>query len=1325
MNQKHRILTNIGKDKTVTVNLEQKFDLLEILSLKFTQYDVYTSLCADYGVVCGRVSVNNGFGVPNARVSIFIPLKQEDEDDPVISALYPFKSTQDKNDSGYRYNLLPSRKQHGGHEPTGTFPDQKDILTREEYLEVYEKYYKYTVKTNSSGDFMIWGVPLGEQTIHVDVDLSDMGCFSLRPYDFIRNGFGVDSFKNTHSFKSSQDIDSLPQIVSFDKTIDVVPFWGNIDLCELGITRTDFDLSNQGVKVEPKAFLIGGTYTDTSKNSINKNCQPRRKMGRKCDLTTSTGTIEAIRFTTEKDVDSRPVLEEYDLNEDIPEDGGFVFSVPMNMDYVFTNEFGENEITNDSNKGIPTSACYRFRFNLGDEGKERTRKVASYIVPNIREYSTQIDQSYTFSTNWKEYPTLAVSSDSNRGILYNDFGQYYPRDYFYRLTYGKVYTVSSFQNSYFKGNTFSNDRYVGIKEIVPSEEEDCSDNVVTPPVNFGIRNFTFSLLIADVLLFFEHLINLVTLTLFNTLAIVFHDFADAVDFRPIRFLARSVRKFAYTLQSAGQRQLYLITYPECEECNGENDYGTSIAGSSSKDYCVVGQGQIQGSISGTERVDYNSASIYPGTSNYSWSGAVHNLGTMHPEVRVYIDNGLGGYTQLIDYNYTDPGTVPSNSFYKTGITTNSMDIVFTFVDPQVGYVEFSSDDSSNLLLNITNYTQQPCTGGTSTAIINNADFISRQNDYGLIVSGSTSAVIELDGTDNLISTDGTSLFLKDSTNSFSENTLYTVFIVDLNSVPPSIDTLLESGCQLYDTPYDEGIVRYYYIGSGRTVSYVYQPDITSTNISNRNEPLVKEYRGTNFTSITPSGESEFSNGVFYFIPATQDNIQLYEYLKEYRRRKRVSKLFCGGIVNYSFIDNWLSGSLYFFQFKGRKGKYCEDVIRYVGPQDKYYYRSAIYTNESSWGVSKGIYGRTLGRPTTLVDLGPRDEFIKEICVDSTLDPNCSVSRSIGPTSFQSFGELLGLAINYRMDVSNNTFDIKDFFDNTGFKFTNKVFDGDITQLISINNEAGIQEFDLQSPKYLGYSYQVLDPDIYPQVFKPNGYWGALPVTFEFDEDGERVRACLNEPTHLANDGVTYIQGRLTESSQKVPFFLWDKKGTGFGGTNEATSDNQSWDYTQVQVQPLQGMTYAYNLNNSSDDSSDRYLLLPMTYDFSGLTVNTGNATNDVEFDAVIDGNIFPVGYHDYDSEYPGFTVLAVTSGSTVSPITGTLYTRYSHAGTWNSQPWDYTDDFIIRKTQDYYSGTKQILSTPFMFYFGLKAGKTGLDKFVQMFGPKGAFPSAE
>ena len=58
-----------------------------------------------------------------------------------------------------------SKKEYGGHTPTGTFPDREDVLTRKEVLQVYEKYYKYTVKTNSSGDFMIVGVPLGQQKV--------------------------------------------------------------------------------------------------------------------------------------------------------------------------------------------------------------------------------------------------------------------------------------------------------------------------------------------------------------------------------------------------------------------------------------------------------------------------------------------------------------------------------------------------------------------------------------------------------------------------------------------------------------------------------------------------------------------------------------------------------------------------------------------------------------------------------------------------------------------------------------------------------------------------------------------------------------------------------------------------------------------------------------------------------------------------------------------------------------------------------------------------------------------------------------------------------
>jgi len=1231
MIQKHRISTNIGKDQILKVELKQDFDLLEILSLKFTQKDIYTSLCADYGVVCGRITVNNGLGVPNARISIFIPLDETDEQDPVISTLYPFKTVNDKNENNYRYNLLPSRKQHGGHEPTGTFFDQSDILTREEVLEVYEKYYKYTVKTNSAGDFMIWGVPLGEQTIHVDLDLSDIGCFSFRPYDFIKQGLGPDQFKNTYTFKSSVDLDSLPQVVSFNKSIEVYPFWGNEDICEIGLTRTDFDLSEVGVKIEPKAFFIGGTYTDSGKNSVNKNCTPRRKMGRKCDLITKTGTIEAIRYTPVKDDSNRPTLEVYDIQEDIPEDGSFVFPVPMNMDYIFTNEFGENEITNDTNKGVPTSACYRFRFSLDDSGNARVRKTGNFLVPNIREYANDIDKSYAFSTNYSDYPTDAVSNNSDRGMLYNELGQYYPRDYFYRMTYNKVYTMSTFQNIFYNGNSFSNDRYVGLKEIVPADEEDCSSEIVTPPVNFGKKNFTFTLLIADILLFFEQLINLVTLTFFNTLAKVFHSFADATDFWPIRRLSRTIRKFAYSIQDSTQRTLYLISYPECEECNGDNEYGTQGGQGSNLDYCEVGTLNIAGSSDQGNRLLDASSFVF---------------------------------------------SIPDNGLCST----------------------------------------------TATPITDVTDFISRQSDY-LLTYGSihvqlTSSSFQYDPV-----TSGYTF--NDTGEYFSDDSSYSVVISDKNhtSAPFSVTVPLETGCELYDVPYNENLVSTYYIGTGRTPSSTYSAgmDITATKISDSGYQLPTNYDGDSYTPLTPSGYCEFSNGAFIIIPGSLSTLRLFNILKEYRKRKRVGKLFCGGIVNYSFVDNWLSGSLYFFLFKAKGGSYCDNIIKHIPSEDKYYYRSAIYRNESSWGDSgKNTF---IGRPTTMVDLGPRDEFIKEICIDPSLDPNCSVTRQIGPTSFKSFGEIMGLAINYRLDVSNGEHDINDFFNNGGFSYTPRVFDGDLLQLISINNEVGIEEFDLQNPRYLGYSYQFLDPELYQQVFK-NGtnVYGPLPITFYLSEDGERVRSCLNEPTHIANDGVTHIQGRLTESSQKVPFFLWDKKGPGFGAYNANTLDDQGWDYGSIQVQPLQGMTYGYNLTNAADDSSDKYLLLPMTYTFSGVTIDTGNATNTVEFD-VIDTSAD--NHTAYDNEFPGFTYLYVSSGTTLNPASGTLYTRYGHSGTWDVKSWDYTDDFIIRKTQDYYTGNKQILSTPFMFYFGLRVGKTGVDKFIQLFGDKGAFTSAE
>ena len=42
---------------------------------------------------------------------------------------------------------------------------------------------------------------------------------------------------------------NLPQIVNQIKDIDVASFWGQEDLCNIGITRSDFDLRDEGMSI--------------------------------------------------------------------------------------------------------------------------------------------------------------------------------------------------------------------------------------------------------------------------------------------------------------------------------------------------------------------------------------------------------------------------------------------------------------------------------------------------------------------------------------------------------------------------------------------------------------------------------------------------------------------------------------------------------------------------------------------------------------------------------------------------------------------------------------------------------------------------------------------------------------------------------------------------------------------------------------------------------------------------------------------------------------------------------------------------------------------
>ena len=402
MPKSYRIRTQVGVDKYINVKLDQDFDFLEILSLKINQSDLYTKVCSDYGVVVGRVVVNGGFGLPNAKVSIFIPLTPEDELNPTISELYPYKTLSDNNDAGYRYNLLPHDPSYSVHAATGTFPNREEVLIDQTYIEVYDKYYKYTVKTNDSGDYMIFGVPIGTQTVFMDVDLSDIGCFSLTPQDLINAGQATETQVNGATFKKSSNLSELPQIKTLNKNIDISPLWGQEDICQIGITRVDFDLTSEAnVTIRPNAIFMGSIISNTNDDALKTSCKPKNDTGNLCDLISGPGQILAIRQTIYPDKNNLPFLEEHKFEQDgkiIDGDGAFLANVPMNLDYIITNEFGEQVISNDPTKGIPTKGRYRFKFKWNNEGGLQNEfQRANFLVPNIKEHGWNSSSNEPFA----------------------------------------------------------------------------------------------------------------------------------------------------------------------------------------------------------------------------------------------------------------------------------------------------------------------------------------------------------------------------------------------------------------------------------------------------------------------------------------------------------------------------------------------------------------------------------------------------------------------------------------------------------------------------------------------------------------------------------------------------------------------------------------------------------------------------------------------------------------------------------------------------------------------------------------------------------------
>jgi hypothetical protein len=592
MGKSYRIKATPGKDQNLVLQVDQDFEQLEILSLKIRQSDVYTRMCSDYGVIAGRVFANNGYGIPKAKLSIFIPVSDQDLQNPTISTIYPYKTLSDTNEDGYIYNLLPYLPSYPGHVATGTFPSRKDNLVDQTAIEIYDKYYKYTVQTNESGDFLIYGVPVGTHTLVMNVDLSDIGQFSMTPHDLIRMGIATTEQVDGVKFKASTNLLELPQIIIINKSIEVSPFWGEEDVCQIGITRTDFDLTaEKNVKIQPTSIFLGSLLSGSNNVALKTNCKAKKNLGDLCQLVTGPGEILAITQTIFNDANGLPILEQAKLpnaGKLIDGDGNWMFDLPMNYNYVTTDEFGNIVISDDPTVGVPTQAKYRFKIKWQQSKSiSEDYKRAYYLVPNLKEKGwtnssadpliigggalSNMIQSYAFDLDWSAYTFGSLNLLNNELLSYINC-----EDRFYLFDYNKVYTVSGLIDNFkFQNNK---ERFIGIKQI---GDLSCDDNVNPFPVNDGVFHTPLLWIILNIVLSIIGVVLLPIIIMYDFVAflinliykIVVKILCELCGIRIIR-----VRPFGWICRSIGldcnmshsllhPLKLPVLTYPDCEACD--------------------------------------------------------------------------------------------------------------------------------------------------------------------------------------------------------------------------------------------------------------------------------------------------------------------------------------------------------------------------------------------------------------------------------------------------------------------------------------------------------------------------------------------------------------------------------------------------------------------------------------------------------------------------------------------------------------------------------------------------------------------------------------
>jgi len=499
-----------SEDKYIKLKLEQDIETLNILSLNISTSDVYQDFNSDYGILIGRVNGNDSVGIPNAKISIFIPLSDADSLDSEISGIYPYTTPRIKNADGKRYNLLPRIGKSdpitgiiAPTQPFGSFPIKEEIVTNIALMNVYKKYYKYTAVTNDSGDYMIFGVPIGTQTVHMSVDITDIGKYSMTPAAMVVNlGYSPNLFNaNKTRIKKSNDLADLPNIETQDISVNIISFWGDTANYEIGITRQDFRIRSV---LANTVTIFGSVFTDGElsmwgRNSdndrairelyslkayqnnfgldasrINVGISSKRSVNvtEKIYYYPSSVTDEYILANNAIDISDEMILLDKNEYSVYNNNGSFAFIINCNRNKIITDKSGNSiSVPDDYNGGIYTEFRGFATFEINDV--DAPLNIDDFIGDNTWikafRYKLKVPQ---FAVGNNSFTMPVGGTESPQTIAWRKQDQIFKG--------GSYYSVAKFHGLVYNNEGDDNNQ----------TDEPSTGYIAHDDVNIGIRQYT-------------------------------------------------------------------------------------------------------------------------------------------------------------------------------------------------------------------------------------------------------------------------------------------------------------------------------------------------------------------------------------------------------------------------------------------------------------------------------------------------------------------------------------------------------------------------------------------------------------------------------------------------------------------------------------------------------------------------------------------------------------------------------------------------------------------------------------------------------------------